>query len=170
MLILLSRSNDGLTNIIKHFDDKTIASIDKSLKLESLNLNLPKFRMDTTSRAEKALALSGITSIFTKSADFSGITTELKLHLDELVQHVTLKVDEGASSENFLTASSGLREGGLNDDIVESKTAGDRTFTINRPFLFFVRDVENDVILVAGKYMTPPEKPEQEEDKDERKI
>lgn len=45
----------------------------------------------------------GLITMFTSKADLSGISSAQKLHVDELVQHVSIKVNEGASSENSLT-------------------------------------------------------------------
>lgn len=86
--------------------------------------------------------------MFTSKADLSGITTEQKIHVDELVQHVSIRVDEGSSSENALSAT----------NIVEAKTIDDEQeqFTADKPFLFFVRDVVDDIVIVAGKITDIP--------------
>lgn len=102
--------------------------------------------METTSGAEKSLAKAGLASIFTSKADFSGITKTQKLHVEELQQHVSFRIDEGSSSENFLTATNALR----------SNVQPEKSFVIDRPFLFFVRDVIDDVIIVAGKITSLP--------------
>lgn len=113
---------------------------------------MPKFHIDTTSGIEKALAKSGLASIFTSKADFSGISKQQKLHIEELQQHVSFRVDEGSSSENLLTATNFLR----------SNAQPEKSVIIDRPFLFFVRDVTDDVVIVAGKVTTLPEYDETE--------
>lgn len=152
MLILLPNAIDGLKSLIENFDFNRLEKIDAQLKSEMIQLTVPKFRVDSTSRAEKSLLKSGLTKIFTTDADFSRIMKNEKIHLEELVQHVSFRVDEGASSENFLTATSGLRT-------LET----DRIVSINRPFIYFVRDLTNNVILIAGKLCNPPIIVDQEE-------
>lgn len=44
----------------------------------------------------------GVTDIFSEKADLSGITSE-ELRLGDLVQMVTVQVDEGNSEANYLT-------------------------------------------------------------------
>lgn len=145
MLILLPKSNDGLKELITNFNYYTLAEIDAKLKPELIQLSVPKFNLESTNRAEKSLFKSGLSLPFTPEADFSRITKQQKIHLEELVQHVSFRVDEGSSSENLLTASSVFRN-------VEPE----RSIMVNRPFLYFVRDMKHDIIIIAGKFTTPP--------------
>lgn len=49
---------------------------------------------------------TGITSLFTRKADLSGISKEQKLHVDELVQHVAVRVGKLCSnSYRFLCSN-----------------------------------------------------------------
>lgn len=90
----------------------------------------------------------GLITLFTSKADLSGISEEQNLHVGELVQHVAVRVDEGSSSENILTATNPLRS------VLDGDSTPSRSITANKPFLFFVRDVIEDYILVAGKIST----------------
>lgn len=64
------------------------------------------------------------------------------------MQHVSIRVDEGSSSETALSAT----------NIVEAKTVAEEMeeFTVDRPFLFFVRDTVDDLVIVAGKISDVP--------------
>lgn len=90
----------------------------------------------------------GLINVFTSKANLSGITEEQKIHVDELVQHVSIRVDDGSSSETALSAT----------NKVEAKTTGVEMeeFVIDRPFLFFVRDIVDDLVIVAGKINDVP--------------
>uniref|UniRef100_A0A182QVF0 Serpin domain-containing protein n=1 Tax=Anopheles farauti TaxID=69004 RepID=A0A182QVF0_9DIPT len=148
LLLMVPNSKDGLKELIKNFNPDTLSTVQKSLVKMPVQICIPKFRIDTTSRAEKSLAKLGLITMFTSKADLSGITTEQKIHVDELVQHVSIRVDEGSSSENALSAT----------NIVESKTLDDEQeqFTADKPFLFFVRDIVDDIVIVAGKITDIP--------------
>lgn len=146
LLILLPNARGGLKNMLNEFSVLSLPDIVDQLEEESIDLSLPKFSIDTTCGAEKILAKAGLATVFTTKADFSGISKEQKLHVEELKQHVSLRVDEGASSENSLTATNALR----------SNAHPEQSIVVDRPFLFFVRDVINDVIIVAGKVIEPP--------------
>lgn len=112
LLVVMPKAHNGIAALAKQYTLNTLEEIDSELKEEHLHLALPKFRVETTGRAEKPLAKvsttfhrsldsiyikklllqSGITSLFTRKADLSGISTEQKLHVDELVQHVAVCV------------------------------------------------------------------------------
>uniref|UniRef100_A0A336MXJ4 CSON009137 protein n=1 Tax=Culicoides sonorensis TaxID=179676 RepID=A0A336MXJ4_CULSO len=114
LLVLMPKSHNGINALIKQYQLNTLETIDRELREEHVHLALPKFRVETTGRAEKPLAKSGITSLFTRKADLSGISTEQKLHVDELVQHVAVRVDEGAITQNAFTNSSNTLKPTLN--------------------------------------------------------
>lgn len=145
-LVLLPNTRDGLKAMIDDLSADILPDIISKLEEESIDISIPKFSIDTTGGIEKNLAKNGLASIFTSKADLSGITTEQKLHIEEVQQHVALRVDEGSSSENFLTATNALR----------SNAQPEQSIVVNRPFLFFVRDVTDGVIIMAGKVTSPP--------------
>lgn len=142
MLVIVPQSEDGLKQVINDFSSTTVSEICDELQEEFATVSLPRFEVQTTSGAEKVFAKEGLASLFTTKADLSGISKSTKLHIGELQQHVNLRVDETSSTENFLTASIAQRS---------KVPINDRTVVINRPFLFFVRDRIDDVIIIAGK-------------------
>ncbi|XP_037049152.1 serpin I2 [Bradysia coprophila] len=145
-LVLLPNTRDGLKTLLDDLSTDAIPDVIAQLQEESIDISIPKFSIDTTGGIEKNLAKNGLASIFTSKADLSGITTEQKLHIEEVQQHVALRVDEGSSSENFLTATNALR----------SNAQPEQSIVVNRPFVFFVRDVTDGVIIMAGKVTSPP--------------
>jgi len=111
-----------------------------------------------------------VTTLFTSKADLSGITEDSKgFQIEELVQHVAVRIDETSSSEsalngtnliffhdylilNFYMISAGNVHGRNNEKATD--------VLINKPFLFYVRDTLNDIILTAGKIMEIPKEEE----------
>lgn len=146
MLVIAPKSRDGLKKLTNDLDGNILRGITSELREEFIEVSLPKFHVETTQGSEKILAKAGLASIFTSKANFSGISKQQKLRIAELQQHVTFRADEEHSSENFLTASNALR----------SNAQPERSIVINQPFLFFVRDVIDNVIIVAGKITSLP--------------
>lgn len=144
MLVIVPKARDGLKELINNFNANTISEFSNALEEIFLDVSLPKFEVETTNGAEKTLSKEGLASLFTSKADFSGITNTQKLRIGELQQHVTMRVDEASSAENFLSATSTLR----------NNAPVDREFVVDRPFLFFVRDRIDDVLIVAGKIVS----------------
>lgn len=145
LLVVLPNAHNGLSALLANFDSSTLPTIVDHLSEETIDISLPKFNIDSISGAEKSLCQAGLQKMFTKMADFSGISTEHRLHIDELQQHVSVRVDEGSSSENVLTATNTLR----------SNLRVEHDLVANHPFLFAVRDVVDNVLIVAGKMVNP---------------
>ena len=145
-MVLLPNEREGLKYLLSKFTPETLPDIIDEMQEEPIDIFLPKFTIETTGGAEKILAKCGLASMFTSKADFSGIMTDQKIHVEELQQHVSVRIDEGSSSENFLTATNALR----------AMTQPEQSIMVDRPFLFFVRDVIDNVLIVAGKVVEPP--------------
>ncbi|CAO1413034.1 unnamed protein product [Diamesa tonsa] len=146
LMLVLPKTNEGLKDFIKQLKDNTMNDIISSLEPTAIELSLPKFRLESTSRAEKALGKLGLTTLFTSKADLSGLAPNAKYQIEELVQHVAVRVDEGSSSQNALSAANVMSRGNLKME----------TMTFDRPFIFYVRDVIDNVVLAAGKIMEIP--------------
>lgn len=99
----------------------------------------------------------GLATLFSDAADLSGITGQQRLRVDELVQHVAVRVDEGASTENSISASDAVARSTADAqaETEEKQEEEEATFIVDRPFLFFVRDTIDDVTLVAGMINKP---------------
>uniref|UniRef100_A0A146M4Z1 Serpin B8 n=1 Tax=Lygus hesperus TaxID=30085 RepID=A0A146M4Z1_LYGHE len=145
MLILLPDDRDGLGELVKRLSGFSFKNIGQYLSKKSVNVCIPKFRFYTISKPKDALLKSGIKDIFGEEADLSGITGSRRLYLDDLVQLVTLDVDESHSSNVQLT--SGIAS--------ETRSTGVSTFKANHPFMFVVRDRQENLVVVAGLVQNP---------------
>lgn len=109
----------------------------------------------------------GLATLFSEAADLSGITGSQRLRVDELVQHVSVRVDEGASTENSISASDAVGRAAAANAETETEEKQQKqqqqletqeeeaSFVVDHPFLFFVRDTIDDVTLVAGMINKP---------------
>lgn len=164
----MPNSRTGLAALQSTWTAQSINAVTSQLvNHPTVELSVPKFHVDTTGGIEQILSAprstGSLSTMFTDQADFSGITDQQRLHVEELQQHVSVRVDEGASSENFLTATQAQRTAAIldTDAAAGEPLPGDSTsplsVVVDRPFLFFVRDVIDDVLIVAGKVVSPPE-------------
>lgn len=147
---MVPTEQDGLSGLLSAFNPSTLSSIVDQLTDETIDISFPKFNFDAVSGAEKSLSKAGLADMFTNKADFSGISTEQRLHVDELQQQVSFRVDEGSSSENFLTATNVERSAN------GAAADAEHILVADHPFVFAVRDVIDNVIVVAGKLVDPP--------------
>jgi serpin B len=80
------------------------------------------------------------------NADFSGMTTEERLLIDEVIHEAYIAVDEEGTEAAAATA------------VVMQETSApmvDETLTIDRPFIFALRDTETGALLFLGRVVDP---------------
>jgi serpin B len=112
-------------------------------------LSLPKFDIASAMNLEKSLSRLGIRSAFTDRADFSAMTREEHVTLSHVLHQANITVDEKGT---VAAAATG---------IVARATAAPARFerlVVDRPFLFFVRDLPTGAILFAGQVTDPSRK------------
>ncbi|RZF37912.1 hypothetical protein LSTR_LSTR005412 [Laodelphax striatellus] len=140
MLLLLP--NNGLNKLIADLAGYSLSNIYKDLSSAPTEVYFPKFMFQTISKPEQVLRKYGVEDIFSEEADLTGISENEGLFLDELVQLVTIEADESSSQSNFFSVGAVTRNNFM-------------TLKFNRPFLFFIRDKSENVILAAGKVINP---------------
>lgn len=77
-----------------------------------------------------------------------GVTKDAENYqIEELVQHVAIRLDEGSSSENSISAG----------NIESRNNEVTKVLSVDKPFIFYVRDRVDDIILAAGRIVEIPE-------------
>jgi serpin B len=123
-----------------------LQSITAALRPESLDLHLPQFQFTTQASLREVLAANGLENVFSREADFSGITTDEALTLSEVVYQGFFGVnEEGTDAPHTATAQS-------RDEDSMRRT---RRLVVDRPFLFFLRDRETGLLLLVGRVIDP---------------
>ena len=140
MQILLPREKGGLRELEKKISSKNIfQTFNKQKEWKKINVLLPKFKMEVDLSLSKHLKHLGLTGLFMEShPDFSGIDSSMFLHVDRVEQRLSLEIGEDG-------------------DIVQPYKAAwpEAEFTVNHPFLFFIRDKLTGVLLVHGRIAEP---------------
>ena len=118
----------------------------KQLKSAVVTLTLPKFEFGTRYKLNDHLKALGMTDAFDSGlADFSGMTGNHDLYIG-LVQHnAFIKVDEKGTEAAAATAVV-MPPIGIPDY---------KTLTIDRPFIFLIRDHATGTILFVGRVLNP---------------
>ena len=118
-----------------------------------LRLFLPRFSVDTRAALAELLAVAGISRAFDPAtADFSGINKQEQLYIGSVIHQANIDVDEQGTEAAAATAI-GMDTGG------GPSALDQHTIRFDRPFLFFVRDVETGAILFMGRVVDPSSTP-----------
>jgi len=121
-----------------------------------LHLYLPRFSIDSRAELKELLAAAGMPRAFDPTADFTGIHDPAAdgepVFISAVVHQANIDVDEKGTVAAAATAI-GMDTGG------GPSALDDITIRFNRPFLFFVRDVETGTILFMGRVVDPSDTP-----------
>ena len=121
-----------------------------------VKLYLPRFGIDTGAPLQGPLKGLGMALPFARgTADFSGIHVpkdpEERLYIGDVIHQANIDVDEKGTEAAAATAVVMQATGGGCEDTY-AKTI---TLRLDRPFLFFVRDVETGAVLFMGQVTDP---------------
>jgi serpin B len=118
----------------------------EALDAASVQVHLPRFRIETAYRLEDTLPAMGMKAAFRRDADFSGINGQRDLFLSVVVHKAFVAVDEAGTEAAAATAVMTLR------GEAPTKTA---EFRADRPFLFLIRDTKTGTVLFLGRVSDP---------------
>jgi serpin B len=110
-----------------------------------VELSLPKFKIESRSLLNEAMADIGIRQLFSPEADFSPISSE-QFPMSMLVHQAVIEVDEDGTEAAAATAMM-VAGAAFNDDKPKPKI-----FRADHPFLFLIRDSRTGMILFMGRY------------------
>ena len=107
---------------------------------------MPKFKFESEFSLADTLAEMGMPIAFSDAADFSGMTGNRELCISDVVHKAFVAVDEAGTEAAAATA------------VVMELTAVPEPpvpVTIDRPFIFLIRDIETAAILFVGRVLSP---------------
>jgi serpin B len=126
-------------------DAQRVEGIIGRLGHKQVSLTMPKFEFDSSFSLKETLAALGMPIAFSGGADFSGMTGNRDLSIADVVHKAFVSVDEAGTEAAAATA------------VVMELTAMPETVevTIDRPFIFLIRDIETGAILFVGRTLNP---------------
>lgn len=114
-----------------------------------LNLSLPKFEFSASFNLKEALTAMGMPEAFDPDrADFSGMTDKKELYIDAAIHKAFVAVDEEGTEAAAATAVI---------MVPASAMLTETSLTVDRPFLFVIRDIPSGQILFVGRVLNPAE-------------
>ncbi len=116
------------------------------LRRERLQLSMPKFTFSWETSLKTVLSDLGMPIAFEGAADFSGMADTATLAIQDVIHQAFVAVDEEGTEAAAATAVV----------IGETSVPVDPLIvTVDRPFVFFIRDIETGTILFLGRVVNP---------------
>ncbi|OCT78759.1 serpin peptidase inhibitor, clade E (nexin, plasminogen activator inhibitor type 1), member 2 S homeolog isoform X1 [Xenopus laevis] len=144
MLVALpTEKSTPLSAIIPHISTKTLQSW-MTMSPKRVQLILPKFSVEAEADLKEPLRNLGITEMFDVSkANFAKISRSESLHVSHLLQKAKIEVNE-----------EGTKASGATTAVLIARSSP-RWFTVDRPFLFFIRHNPTGAVLFTGQINKP---------------
>lgn len=138
---------DDLATFERSLTPELLAGITAPIEARPVDLTLPRFGIESKVDLATILAAMGMPTAFDPGgADFSAMTTEERLFISAVIHQANIDIDEKGTTAAAATA------------IVMKATAepGEPvTLTVDRPFLFALRDVPTGTVLFLGRVTDP---------------
>jgi len=148
MMIILPKNYRKLKWVERFLSVKCMERYEDKKEKYKVNLSVPKFKMGSEFNLKEVLQALGMKDAFAGSADFSGMTEDARLFIDEVIHKAVIDVNEAGTEAAAATA------------VVMRKTAvlmESVTFKADRPFIYAIRNTKDGTIYFLGK-VTNPEK------------
>ncbi len=113
-----------------------------------LTLHMPRFEFEFAFMPKAILVELGMQDAFTEAADFSGIADEIDLMIADIFHKAFVSVNEEGTEAAAATALTGVPTS-------YRAPLEPITVTLDRPFIFLIRDEPTGTILFLGRVMDP---------------
>lgn len=128
-------------------DAARLESIIGEMEYTSLRVKMPKFKIEGQFELANTLSGLGMTNAFIPDvADFSGMDGTHDLYIGSVIHKSFVNVDENGTEAAAATAVI-MEAAGAPMEMID--------LTIDRPFLFLIRDVTTNTTLFMGRVATP---------------
>jgi serpin B len=143
MIILLPEEGNfqEFENSLQYSQLKEIVD---NLEYRQVILSMPKFNFDSEFDLKQTLSEMGMPIAFSGGADFSGIA-EGGGFISGVYHNAFIAVNEKGTEAGAATAVA----------IAKGAVGGPVEFTVNRPFIFLIRDIKTGTILFIGRVLNP---------------
>jgi len=123
-----------------------VSDIIDGRQFREVDLSMPKFEFDSEFSLKDILTGMGMPVAFSGDADFSGMTGNRELSIGDVIHKAFVSADEAGTEAAAATA-------------VTMPTSGPpeppAEVTIDRPFIFLIRDIKTGAIIFVGRVLNP---------------
>lgn len=127
-------------------DSARLAAILEDVEFREVDLSLPKFTFEWEKRLATTLSAMGMPDAFGALTDFSGMTDVEQLFIANVIHKAFVAVDEEGTEAAAATAVVVGATSAPGEPVV---------VTVDRPFVFVVRDIPTGTILFLGRVVDP---------------
>ncbi|XP_078487743.1 leukocyte elastase inhibitor-like [Ciona intestinalis] len=148
-MVLLMPENFDLAKVEANLNHANLTKWLSALKHESVDLTVPKFKLEETLQLQEVLPKMGVTDLFDRQAcDLTGIANRNgDLFVDQIVHKTVLNVNEQGSEA---AATTSVR---VQCDSVA--LVNPISFVADHPFLWAIRHRQSELLIFMGRFSRP---------------
>lgn len=147
LIVILAKKTDEELNGLVDYD--YFSKLYRGLRRVKIDLQLPKFKIESEYELSSYLKELGLKSAFDSSADFSGITGKKEFHISNILHKAVMELDESGTEASAATAVLTSRS------VSVGSTTRPILFKADHPFVFIIREKSTGTILFIGKLTNP---------------
>ncbi|XP_015120892.1 antichymotrypsin-2 [Diachasma alloeum] len=156
MFLIVPNEINGLKDIEKNLKTLGMDTIRKHGVMRDVALEMPKFKMESTTDLKPVMEEMGMTDMFSDKADFTGIADSPLLKITKAMQKAMIDVNEEGSEAAAVTT---MIVAPMSLPIPPEQPV---TLVIDRPFYFAIAMLNNELeggpartMLFSGRVMDP---------------
>ncbi|XP_045602373.2 leukocyte elastase inhibitor [Procambarus clarkii] len=144
ILMPLGPVTANLGDLELRLEANVINNLIKNMVNTKVSVGLPRMRLSYKTSLKKPLATLGADSIFhPQKADFSKLTANQQVWVDDVIHETVIEISETGTKAAASSSASGNRVGST------------ERFVVNRPVIFFIRDLRSGLPLFWGRLIKP---------------
>jgi serpin B len=145
-MVLVVPDKGGFEGFERALDSQRLPAIIEEIAYRQVALTMPTFEFEAGFGLNGALKALGMPIAFSDEADFSGMTGSKDLFISDVVHKAFVSVDEEGTEAAAATAVE-MAESAMPEEPIE--------VTVDRPFVFVIRDIETGTVLFVGRVVDP---------------
>jgi serpin B len=143
MTVFLPKPETSVNELIEEFTPENWAQWMGSFSEATLTLHMPKFKLEYEDSLNRVLTTLGMGIAFSDQADFTRINRNGGLFISMVKHKSFVEVDEEGTEAAAVT-------------VVEIRyTSMGPVMTVDRPFVFVIRERQSNALLFMGKIVEP---------------
>jgi serpin B len=145
-MVILTNETGTFNDFEKQLTYSNVKEIIDSINYSEVRLTMPKWEFESQFGLKETLQGMGMALPFQDNADFTGISTESDLHIDDVIHKAFVSVDEAGTEAAAATA------------VIVGTTSmpmEEAVVTLDKPFVFLIRDIQTGAIIFIGRVMNP---------------
>ena len=145
-MVILTNATGTFTDFEKGLTFSKVNELIDGIRYSEVRLTMPKFEFESKFGLKETLQGMGMALPFQDNADFTGISTQSDLYIDDVIHKAFISVDEAGTEAAAATA---VIIGTTSMPVEQA------VVTLDQPFVFLIRDIQTGAIIFIGRVMNP---------------